>query len=79
MPIVYHKLFKLMKEQGLSTYKIQKDKIIPQSTLQKLRKNKNVSTDSIARLCEALKCQPGDIMEYVSDVDNSNEQNNSPE
>lgn len=65
--IVYGKLLKLMETQGLTTYKIRKEKIISESTLQKIRENKAITTDSIAALCEALNCQPGDIMEYLPD------------
>ena len=67
MPIDYSKLFVLMKEKGLTTYRIRKEKIVSETTLQKLREGKAVSTDSIANLCAALNCQPGDIMEYVED------------
>lgn len=63
--IIYNKLLSLMEIKGLSTYKIRKDKIISESTLQKIRENKSITTDSIASLCEALNCQPGDLMEYV--------------
>lgn len=65
--IVYNKLLALMEQKGLSTYKIRKDKIISESTLQKIRENKSITTDSISSLCEVLNCQPGDIMEYVPD------------
>lgn len=65
--IVYAKLLKLLEEHGLTTYKIRKDKIISESTLQNIREGKRITTDSIAALCEALNCQPGDILEYVSD------------
>jgi len=63
----YEKLFALMKAKGLTTYKIRQDKIISETTLQKLREGKPVSTESIAALCRELNCQPGDIMEYVED------------
>lgn len=65
--IVYDKLLKLMEVQGLSTYRIRKERIISESTLQKIRENKAITTDSIAALCEVLHCQPGDLMEYVPD------------
>ncbi len=65
MPIKFDKLFDLMREKGLTTYKIRKNKIISEGTLQKLRENGTVSTESIAALCAALDCQPGDIIEYV--------------
>lgn len=62
--IIYTKLFSLMKQKGVNTNTIRKNKIISESTLQCLRENKPVSTKSIAALCEALDCQPADIMEY---------------
>lgn len=68
MPMDYTKLFAIMKERHLTTYRIRQDKIIPEGTLQKLRKNGAVSTDTICALCRALDCQPGDIMEYVPDT-----------
>jgi putative transcriptional regulator len=65
--IVYEKLLAMMEQQGLTTYRIRKEKIISESTLQSIRDGKGISTDAIGRLCEALNCQPGDILEYVPD------------
>lgn len=65
--IVYNKLLNMLEEQGLTTYKIRKDKIISESTLQNIREGKRITTDSIAALCAALNCQPGDILEYVAE------------
>jgi len=65
MPMRYEKLFALMREKGLTTYKIRKEHIVTETTLQKLREGRNVTTDSIGALCAALDCQPGDMMEYV--------------
>jgi putative transcriptional regulator len=67
MPIKYDKLFKLMQKKGVSKYKLRKDNIIGQATLQELRRCGDVNTSTIRVLCRLLKCQPGDIMEYVSD------------
>ena len=67
MPMDYSKLFTLMKEKGLTTYRIRKEKIIAEGSLQALRNNKSVATDTICALCKELGCQPGDIMEYVDD------------
>nr|WP_240604570.1 helix-turn-helix transcriptional regulator [Enterococcus ureilyticus] len=35
------------------------------ATLAKLSANEKVSMDVIERICVALDCQPGDIMEFV--------------
>ncbi|WP_302971031.1 helix-turn-helix transcriptional regulator, partial [Ruthenibacterium lactatiformans] len=64
MPMKYEKLFALMKEKRLTTYRIRKENIISQSALTSLKAGKSVTTDTIAALCKALDCQPGDIMEY---------------
>lgn len=65
--VVYEKLVAKMEQQGLTTYKIRKEKIISESTLQNIREGKRITTDSIAALCGALNCQPGDILEYIPD------------
>lgn len=67
MSLSYEKLFALMKEKGLSTYKIRKENIISQSALYALKNGKSVTTETIEKLCKALNCQPGDIMEYKED------------
>ena len=67
MPMKYDKLFALMKEKGLTTYRIRKENIISQSALQSLKSGKSVTTDTLAALCKALDCQPGDIVEYVDE------------
>ena len=67
MPIKYNKLIALMKKNGLTTYKIRKENIISQSALTAIKNGKSVTTDTIAKLCKALNCQPGDIMEYVEE------------
>ena len=65
--IVYNKLLQKMEENGLTTYRIRKEKIISESTLQNIREGKRITTDAIASLCSALECQPGDILEYIPD------------
>ena len=54
-----------MQKKQLTTYKIRKEKIITETTLQRMRQDGNVTTDAIASLCKALECQPGDLMEYI--------------
>jgi len=68
MPISYKKLFALLKEKGLTSYRIRQDKLIGQATLQKLRSGDGIiDTRTIEKLCALLDCQPGDIMEYVEE------------
>ena len=53
-----------LKEKGYTTYKLRKDNILSQSTLQKLREGKGLAWENIERLCALLDCQPGDLLEY---------------
>ena len=65
MPIIYDKLFTLLKEKGYSTYRIRQEKLIGQATLSALKNGTGgLDAKTIARLCEMLNCQPGDLMEY---------------
>ncbi|MDD6270149.1 MAG: helix-turn-helix domain-containing protein [Oscillospiraceae bacterium] len=64
MPIKYNKLLLMMQQKGLTTYKIRKENVISQSALTAIKNGKSVTTDTIAKLCKALDCQPGDILEY---------------
>ena len=65
MPIIYDKLFALLKEKGYSTYRIRQEKLIGQATLSALKNGTGgLDAKTIARLCEMLNCQPGDLMEY---------------
>ena len=68
MPIVYNKLFALLKEKGYSTYRIRQEKLIGQGTLTAIKNGTGgLDAKTIARLCEVLDCQPGDLMEYVKE------------
>ena len=56
-----------LKEAGYSTYRLRRDKILGEATLQQLRTGEKVSWANINMFCKYLKCQPGDILEYVPD------------
>ena len=64
MPIKYDKLINLMKQAGITSYTVKKDKIIGQATYKKILEGGDIDTRTIAKLCELLNCQPGDILEY---------------
>ena len=70
MPIVYTKLFELLKANGYTTYRIRQEKLIGQGTLTAIKNGTGgLDAKTIARLCEVLECQPGDLMEYVKEAD----------
>lgn len=66
MPIQYKiNVISALKEAGYSTYKLRKEKLLAESTLQKFRNNEPVSWENISMVCSLLDCQPGDILEYI--------------
>ncbi|XBX03077.1 helix-turn-helix transcriptional regulator [Enterocloster clostridioformis] len=68
MPISYEKLFKLLEEKNITTYYLRQNKIIGQQTYYNLKNGKgNLGTESLEKLCKLLSCQPGDLMEYISE------------
>lgn len=65
MPIAYKiDVLSELKAKGYSTYRLRKDKLLAEATIQSIRNGGLVSWDNIARICSMLKCQPGDILEY---------------
>ena len=67
MPISYEKAWMLMKEKGLTTTRIRKERIIGEYTLQSMRSGKSVTLESLEALCKELDCQFGDLVEYVKE------------
>lgn len=53
-----------LKNAGLNTSRIRKEKLLAESTLQKLRCDEMVAISNIDTICRLLNCQPGDILEY---------------
>ena len=69
MPFKYDKLFKLLKEKGISSYKIRQENLNSQAALTKMKNGTgNVATRTLERICKLLNCQPGDIMEYEDET-----------
>lgn len=65
MPLKYKiNILAALKEKGFTTYKIRQEKLLSESTLQKLREGVGISWDSLETICELLDCQPSDLIEY---------------
>lgn len=68
MPVKYKiDILAALKEKGYSTYKLRKDKLLAEATIQTIRGGGLVSWENISRICSMLNCQPGDILEYVEE------------
>ena len=56
-----------LKEKGYTTYALRKEKLLSESTIQKLRVGEGVAWDNIETLCKLLDCDVGDLLEYVKE------------
>lgn len=64
----YDKLFKLIKAKGIKTGDLKyRTPSVSTNLFKRLREGHPCSTSTLIILCDLLECQPGDIMEYVSD------------
>lgn len=67
MAFSYNKLWKLLIDKKM----MKKDLIeltgLTTTTMAKMGKELPVSMDVLARICKALKCNVGDIVDYIDD------------
>ncbi len=65
--IRYYKLFDLLNRRGMKKSDLRK--ILSPKTVAKLSKGENISGDAIEKICLFLGCQPGDIMEVITETE----------
>ena len=57
-----------LKKAGYNTTRIRREKIISESTLQRLRTGiTSLNLETLDVICKILQCQPGDLVEWVPD------------
>lgn len=71
MAITYRKLFHLLIDRNIKKGELQEKAGITASIMARLAKDETVKTDTLGKICDALSCQPGDIMENVPTMSNS--------
>lgn len=65
MTISYKKLWKLLIDRDMKKKDLRERTGLSVASMAKLAKNRNVNTNIILRVCEALRCDVSDIMEVV--------------
>ena len=60
-----NKLWKLLIDKNLNKKELINLSEISTSTMAKITKCKNVTTDSLCKICKVLNCNFEDIMEYI--------------
>ena len=59
-------ILKELKSAGFTTYRLRKEKLLSEGTMQKIRDDSTgLTLEVIDRICGLLHCQPGDLIEWV--------------
>lgn len=67
MGLSYKRLWKLLIDRDLKKKDLQAMANISSASITKLAKNEHVTTETIERICIALKCDVSDIMEMTNE------------
>ena len=65
--ISYEKLWKAMKERGVTQYTLIKKYGVSPGQITRLKRNESVSMHTIEMFCKILNCDVGNIMQYIPD------------
>lgn len=63
--INFKPLWKMLIDRELTKGDLKELAGISASSIARMGANENVTIDIIDKICQALECQPGDLMEYV--------------
>ena len=64
----YSPLWETMAQKGVSQYQLINKHNFSNGVLDTLRKNKNVTVNTIDCLCQILDCTPNDIIKIEKDI-----------
>nr|DAR97952.1 MAG TPA: Cro/C1-type HTH DNA-binding domain protein [Bacteriophage sp.] len=67
--IVYNKLGDYLKSKNMKYIDLQRELALSPSMTAKFTKNRTMSTDTLNKVCEYLKVQPSEIMEWIPDAE----------
>lgn len=67
MQVSYKKLWKILIDKDMKKKDLQSDAGISWSSVTKLSKGETVSMEVIMKICKALECNIGDIMDLIPD------------
>ena len=68
MAVSYKMIWKLLIDRDMKTKVLCAAAGISHASMAKLGKNENVTTDVLVKICTALQCDIGDIMELTQET-----------
>ena len=73
MAIKYFKLLDMLNKKSISKGELQRMAGFSSATMAKISSHDLIALKVVNDICKALNCQPGDIMEYVTEGDSLND------
>ena len=68
MIVIKIDILKLLKEKGYNTNYLRKNKLLSESTIQKIRnKDSSLTLKNLDTICSLLDMQPGEIVEFIQE------------
>lgn len=74
MAVSYNRLWKLLVDKKMSKADLRKVAGVSPNTMTKMRQDKPVMLKVLDKICAALGCNYGDIMDYVPDGERGDEE-----
>ena len=72
MEVSYKKLWKLLIDKDMKNKDLQAAAGISWASVTKLSKGETVSMEVLMKVCKALGCDVGDVMEFIPKEENAN-------
>lgn len=63
--ITYYKLLDMLNRKGMTREELRIKAGITTNAIKAINNNETVSLKVIDKICAVLKCQPGDLMEWI--------------
>ena len=62
--LIYKDILGQLSAAGFTTYRLRKEKLLSERTIQRIRDGDPINTTTIDAICTLLNCQPDKILEY---------------
>ena len=71
MPISYDNLWKMLIDKKMNKTQLRELTGITTNVVAKLGKNESVTLKTMEKICKALQCNIGDVVEFIVDEESS--------
>jgi len=66
MQVSYNKLWKLLIDKNIIKTQLHETAKVSTNAVAKLGRNESVSLETLSKICKALNCEIGDIVEFTN-------------